>query len=420
MSWWNPTTWAQKQSSEITLDQLIADLAQLQNTAAGVMVNPDTALKAPTVFAIVNVMSRAIASLPFRIEQDQTKDRKRSVVALTDHPIHSLLSRRPNSWQTSYEYWSLVMVRLLLYGEFYAWKRHTRDGRVFDLVPLLPSNVTTVQSRNSGIVFNVVTPSGDHRTLTQRQIHRVVALSTDGIRGTSPIQKCANTIALEIAAEEFGSKLFGSGAMPTGIIERPGHFKDEEALERFKTMWNAAFQKKRGTAVLEEGWKFNPVQMSNEESQFLETRKHQRTVIAGAYGIPPHKVGDLERATFSNIEEMALDFVMSAMRPYLTCIEAAIARDFLTDEEQDDKIRPRFMTNDMLRGDIKTRTDALKIQRENGIISANEWRAIEGMDAREDGGGDDYITPLNFRVEDGDGDDDDIGKVTVVAMRRIK
>ena len=420
MSWYNPRTWAQKQSSEVTLDQLIAELAQLQNTAAGVLVNPDSALKAPTVFAIANVMSRAIASLPFRIEQNQSEDRKRRVVALPEHPVHNLLSRRPNNWQTSYEYWSLVMVRLLLYGEFYAWKRHTRDGRVFDLVPLVPSNVTPKQTRNGALAFAVVTPSGDSMTLTKRQIHRVISLSTDGMRGTSPVQKCANTIALEIAAEEFGSKVFGSGAMPTGIIERPGHFKDEESLDRFKKMWNAAFQKKRGTAVLEEGWKFNPVQMSNEESQFLETRTYQRTVIAGAYGIPPHKVGDLERATFSNIEEQSLDFVMGAMRPYLTSIEAAVSRDFLTEEEQDDLIRPRFMTNDMLRGDIKTRNDALKIQRENGVLSANEWRAIEGMDAREDDGGDDYITPLNFRVEDADGDDDDTGKVTVVAMRRIK
>ncbi len=425
MSWYNPFSWGREEkAAELTLNQVIERIALMQNTASGVRVTPDTALRAPTVFSISHVMSRAIASLPLRIEQDNSTSTQRRVDELNDHPIYMLLSVSPNRWMTAYEYWSLVMVRLVLYGEFYAQIRRTLDGRVVNLIPLDPSAVEVEQMRSGQLRFNVSTPQGDSRQLTQSQVHRIVYFSKDGVRGSSPVQEIPNTIGLEIAAEQFGSTVFGSGAIPNGIITRKGHFKDEESQKRFGRLWNDAFKKQRGTAILEEGWDFKTVQMTAEESQFLETRKHQRTVIAGAWGVPPHKVGDLERATFSNIEELSLDWVMNALRPYLACIEDAVARDFLTSAEIADRIRPRFVVNEMLRGDIKTRSEALRIQREMGIISANEWRAIENMDAREDEAGDEYITPLNFgpsNSSDPDPDDDEgSGDTQVVAMRRIR
>ncbi len=121
--------------------------------------------------------------------------------------------------------------------------------------------------------------------------------------------------------------------MPNGIIKRKGHFKSDEAAKEFVDSWNRAFRKKRGTAVLEDDFEFMKLQMNNDESQFLETRKQQRSVIAGAWGVPPHLVGDLERATFSNIEHLSIEFVTAAVLPYLTCICQAVDRDLIPDEE---------------------------------------------------------------------------------------
>ena len=141
--------------------------------------------------------------------------------------------------------------------------------------------------------------------------------------------------------------------------------------------------------------KITPLQLTNEESQFLQTRKHQRTVIAGAFGIPPHRIGDLERATFSNIEHQALEFVTYALMPYLVAIESAAWRDLIPEPQKADTVI-KFNVDALLRGDTKSRAESLQIERQNGIISANEWRALTDRPPRDDPGGDEYITPLNM------------------------
>lgn len=403
MTWYNPASWFK--GKDLTLDQLISRINLTQTTAAGVPITPKTALRSPTVFAIVNALSKAVASLPFQILRDESEGGRRRVVSQPKHNVHLLLRVKPNVWQTPYEYWSLVMVRLLLYGRFYARKLQARNGRIVQLQPIDPEAVRVEQLVSGRLLFHVTGEAGEE-ALTQEQMHWITSLSFSGLDSMTPVQKCREAIALEIAAEEFGATTFGSGAIPNVILKRKGHFKDQTAQDKFRDSWNSAFTKKRGTAILEDDIDFEIVQLSNEESQFIESRKLQRNIIAGAFNVPPHVIGDLERATFSNIESLALFFISQSLRPYLECIESAVIRDLLTELEVRQGVHPQFDMAAMLRGDAKSRAEAFRIQRQWGALSANEWRAAEGRDARDDEDGDDYIVPMNFVAQEEEKPDD--------------
>ena len=404
MSWLNPFNWGRKaDENQASLDRLVAYSMMIQNTASGIAINPMTALHSPTVFAIVNRLAHAVGSTPFSIYENQSDENGRKVPKLPEHNTTRLLARKPNQLQTPYDYWSLATLRLLLWGRHVALKQRG-GGRVASLLPIHPDHAEPEIQSSGRLTWKIRLPNGNIQNgVPADRIHHISYLNVDIAEPITPVQKCSETIAMEIAAEKFGATVFGSGAIPNGILMRDGHFKKPEDKKRFVESWNAAFRKKRGTALLEDGFKFEQIQMNNEESQFLETRKHQRSVIAGAWGFPPHLVGDLERATFSNIEHMSLDFVNFALGPVLKCISDAINRDLLTDAEVEAGRFARFDPSQLLRGDVKSRAEANQIKRQNGVINANEWREDEFMDAREDGGGNDYITPLNFRVEDEDG-----------------
>ncbi len=408
MSWYNPKSWFTK---DLTLDQLLTRLDLTRGTAAGITITPRTAIKSPTVFAIVNALSKAVASLPFQILRDDSEGGRRRITLQAKHNIHQLLRVKPNVWQTPYEYWSLVMVRLLLYGKFYARKLQARNGRIVQLQPIDPEAVRVEQLISGRLLFHVATEGGEE-ILTQDKMHWITSLSFSGLDSMTPVQMCKEAIALEIAAEQFGATTFGSGAIPNVILKRDGHFKDQEAQDKFRDSWNSAFRKKRGTAVLEDGFDFEIVQLSNEESQFIESRKLQRNIIAGAFNVPPHVIGDLERATFSNIESLALFFISQSLRPYLECIESAVTRDLLTEIEIRRGVHPQFDMAAMLRGDAKSRAESFRIQRQWGALNANEWRAAEGRDAREDEDGDDYIVPMNFVAQGEEKLEDDSSEAT--------
>ncbi len=395
----NPFSWFRRK--DLTLDQAIQRFLLLTNSAANITVTPETALKAPTVYAIVDLLSKSVARLPVSIYQDESTPDKRRVTKQPQHVITKLLSRRPNEWMTPFEYWTLVMTWLLLWGKFYAKKVMGRGGNIIALEPLRPDKVQVEQLLSGRLQFTVTQRDGSVEILPQNQMHWINRLTLDGIEGTTAIAQCKESIALEIAAEEFGARTFGSGAVPNVILKHPTHFRSAEQVDEFRKSWDKAFRKRRGTAVLEDGMELEVVQMNNEESQFLETRKFQRSVIAGAFGVPPHAIGDLERATFSNIEQMSLNFVVHTLAPYLECIESAIMRDLLSRQEVERGMLAQFDTRQMLRGDAKSRAEALRTLRQWGIINANEWRAMEGMDARLDDGGDDYLTPLNM-IPDGE------------------
>lgn len=388
--WWNPATWGTKDAS---IEDVIGRLSLLGKTVSGEAVTEETALQSPTFYAAVQAISRTIAQLPLDVIEKDGKNRNKR----PDHDLYKLLSVRPNEWQSRYEYWSNVGTSLLMHNVFYAYKNQAPNGRILNLHPLHPSRVTPKQGDDMRLTYDVTYENGEIRKIPPEKMHRICMFSLDGVKPVSPLVKLRESIGLEIAAEKYGAGVFESAAVPNVVIKRPGHFKDQSAFDRFKDSWNNAFSKKGGTAILEDGFDIEKVQMTAEESQFLETRKLQRNVLAGAMNITPHRVGELGRATFNNVEHLGLEYVNYTIMPYLLAIETAIVRDLVSEKEQE-RISVKFNVDSLLRGDSKTRAEALKIRREWGIISADEWRAYDDLNPLPDDKGSDYLVPLNYTV----------------------
>jgi HK97 family phage portal protein len=387
--------WSRKAngSEGISLDTLIKRLEALHETASGVVVTPDTAMQSPTVHAIVTAVSRRVATLPVHVMRKTESGGRARKEPLPSHPVQRLLGR-PNDWQGSVEWWQDAASALVRWGRFYAFKGRGVTGPILRLLPLSPGDVEIKQDDETlAVTFRVSQHNGAQRVYTPNQMLHARGPARDFVCGNSPVMDVREAIALEIAAERMGSSLFANGAMPGMIFKyapgNQGHRTDEERKAFVDDVHKAYGRRERFRAMLlpkgiEVG---DPIEVQNEKAQFLETRQYQRTVIAGAFGVPPHLVGDLSKGTFNNVEHQNISFVSQVVLPYVRMFESAMERDLLTDEDRRDGVIIRFNLEGTLRGDFKTRQEGLKIQREAGVINANEWREQEGMNPRSGGEG---------------------------------
>lgn len=228
------------------------------------------------------------------------------------------------------------------------------------------------------------------------QIFHIKGLSLDGVTGLSPISQAREAVGLSLATEEYGAKFFGNGARPGGVLEHPGILKDPEKL---RESWNKVYQGTRNShkvAVLEEGMKYHTIGIAPEDAQFLETRKYQVNEICRIFRVPPHLVGDLERATFSNIEHQSIEFVQHTIRPWLVRWEQEISRSLL-DEKERLLYFAKFNVDGLMRGDYKSRMEGYAIGRQNGWLSINDIRRLEDLSlVPADKGGDEYLVNGNM------------------------
>ena len=224
-------------------------------------------------------------------------------------------------------------------------------------------------------------------TLQPSDVLHIPGLGFDGLVGYSPIAMAKNAIGMAIACEEYGAKFFANGAAPGGVLEHPGTIKDPQ---RVRESWQSTFGGSGNAnkiAVLEEGMKYTPIGISPEQAQFLETRKFQINEIARIFRVPPHMVGDLEKSSFSNIEQQSLEFVKYTLDPWVIRWEQSIQRSLLNSEEKK-KCFAKFNVEGLLRGDYQSRMNGYAIGRQNGWMSANDIRELENLDRipAEDGG----------------------------------
>ena len=223
--------------------------------------------------------------------------------------------------------------------------------------------------------------------LDPSEVLHIPGLGFDGLVGYSPIAMAKNAIGMAIACEEYGAKFFANGAAPGGVLEHPGTIKDPQ---RVRESWQSTFGGSGNAnkiAVLEEGMKYTPIGISPEQAQFLETRKFQINEIARIFRVPPHMVGDLEKSSFSNIEQQSLEFVKYTLDPWVIRWEQSIQRSLLSKEEKTVYF-VKFNLEGLLRGDYQSRMNGYAIGRQNGWMSANDIRELENLDRipAEDGG----------------------------------
>jgi HK97 family phage portal protein len=381
----SPKPVEQKSQFQDVLSRLVA----AQEGLLGGGINPESCMASPTVHAIVTAISNRMAVTPVHVYKRGMSDGKETKEKLPDHPVSKLL-RQPNKWQTRHDFWADASSTFVRYGRFYAYKGRGKTGPIRELLPIPPTEVEPQQDENYNVTFKLA--NGDERQLSQ--FFHARSAARDFLKGDSPVDDVSQAIALEILAEKFGATFFHNGALPLlvfSFLEGSAGFRDEAQEKEFIRDFQAAFSgdKAHRALLLPKGLDApSPIQIEHDKAQFLETRKYQRTVIAGAFGVPPTFVGDLERATFNNVEQMDQDFTTNVVMPVAQAFEAAMERDLLTDKDRREGIAIRFNLDSILRADFKSRQEGLKMQREMGVINANEWREIEGKNPRE--GGDEY------------------------------
>ena len=352
-------------------------------TTSGKPVNETTAMQTTAVYACVRILSEAIASLPVHVYQYKDGGGKEMVI---DHPLYQVLHDEPNPEMTSFVFRETLMSHLLIWGNAYAQIIRDGAGRVLGLYPLLP-NKMDVQRDDKGEIYYVYSRSSDENPnfkeygdikLKKEDVLHIPGLGFDGLIGYSPIAMAKNAVGMMLACEEYGASFFANGANPGGVLEHPGVLKDPSKV---RDSWNAVY---RGTsnahkiAVLEEGMKYQQVGIPPEEAQFLETRKFQINEIARLYRIPPHMVGDLEKSSFSNIEQQSLEFVKYTLNPWVIRWEQALQKSLLTDMEKGEYFI-KFNVDGLLRGDYQSRMNGYAVGRQNGWFSANDIREMENL-----------------------------------------
>ena len=360
-------------------------------TTSGKAVTERSAMQMTAVYSCVRILAEAIAGLPlhlYRYGEDGSKEKA------LDHPLYALLHDEPNPEMTSFVFRETLMSHLLLWGNAYAQIIRNGKGEVMALYPLMPNRMTVDRDEQGQLYYEYRTTQDDAHTmkdsvvrLSPRDVLHVPGLGFDGLVGYSPIAMAKNAIGLAIATEEYGSKFFANGATPGGILEHPGVVKDPE---RVRESWNSAFggsANANKVAVLEEGMKYTPISISPEQAQFLETRKFQIDEIARIFRVPPHMIGDLEKSSFSNIEQQSLEFVKYTLDPWVCRWEQSMQRALLKPDEKTLYFL-KFNVDGLLRGDYQSRMNGYAVGRQNGWMSANDIRELENLDriAKEDGG----------------------------------
>ena len=352
-------------------------------SASGKQVNERTSMQMTAVYSCVRILSEAVASLPLNVYRYTDTGGKEKAI---DHSLYRLLHDEPNPEMSSFIFRETLMTHLLLWGNAYAQIIRNGKGEVIALYPLMPDRMTVDRDSNGRLYYKYRKSNDDAPTmesgvvsLAPSDVLHVPGLGFDGLVGYSPIAMAKNAIGLAIAAEEYGSKFYANGAAPSGVLEHPGTLKDPT---RVRDSWNSTFggsSNSHKVAVLEEGMKYTPISISPNEAQFLETRKFQINEIARIFRVPPHMVGDLEKSSFSNIEQQSLEFVKYTLDPWVIRWEQALYRTLLSEDEKK-TLFFKFNVEGLLRGDYQSRMQGYATARQNGWMSANDIRELEDLD----------------------------------------
>lgn len=356
-------------------------------TSSGENVDEFKAMQTTAVYACVRILAEAVASLPIHIYERTSNGREKKF----EHPLYFLLHDEPNPEMSSFVFRETLMTHLLIWGNAYIQIIRDKSGQVISLYPLLPDKMSVHRDENGKLYYKYQRQTEENPNfrdkgsviLKQEDVLHIPGLGFDGLIGYSPIALAKNTIGMTLATENYGASFFKNGANPGGVLEHPGILKDPK---RVRDSWNAVYNgvtNAHKVAVLEEGMKYTQIGIPPEEAQFLQTRKFQINEIARLYRIPPHMIGDLEKSSFSNIEQQSLEFVKYTLDPWVVRLEQAFKRSLFLPEEKK-KYFVKFNVDGLLRGDYQSRMSGYAIARQNGWLSTNDIRELEDLNLLTD------------------------------------
>lgn len=371
-------------------------------SVSGKVVTERTSMQVATVYACVRILSESVSTMPvhmYRQTEDGCREKARN------HKLYYLMSAEPNPEMTSQVMLETMMTHLLLWGNSYSQVIRNGRGEVVALYPLMPDRMRVDRDENKQLYYEYTVSPYDADTMKEKEavvrlrpedVLHIPALGFDGLVGYSPIAMAKNAIGLAISAEEYGSKLFANGARPSGILQHPKLLKHPENL---RESWENTFGSSAAAgrvAILEEGVQYTPISINPEEAQFLQTRKYQTEEIARIFRVPLHLLGDLDHATFSNVENQSLDYVKFTLMPWVRRIEMSLNRRLLSEKEKKEYYF-KFNLDSLMRGDHESRMKGFAVARQNGWMNMNEIRALENLPpVPEELGGDAYLVNGNM------------------------
>ncbi|MEV9641757.1 phage portal protein [Mammaliicoccus sciuri] len=375
------------------VEQWFVDLMGGGRSASGIMVNERNAITYSSFWAAVRAITKPIASLPLHLYERNGDGRERAY----NHPLYSLLHEKPNPLMTSLSFRDALNTHLLVWGNGYAEIEYGADGMPKALWPLTPDRVTPRFSKTGDVEYLVTLPKGGTTILPKWRMFHLVGPGFDGLKGYSVVRMFRESIGMGMSVTEYGARFFGNGAKPGGVLEHPGKLKSEGQIDALREQWNdihKGLNNAHRIAILEEGMQYKQIGIPPEDAQFLETRAFQRQEMAAIFGVPPHKIGSMENATFSNIEHQAQEFYTDTLLYWFTLWEQTIKLQIIP-EFMHSKYYASFLVDGILRGDIESRYRAYATARQWGWMSANDILIKENMDPLGPEG-DVYLMPLNM------------------------
>ncbi len=386
----------------------LVQLFGTDKTASKVRIDAFTSLTISSVWQAVNVIAGGVAQLPLiTYERDQNGNRDRA----TKHSVYQLLKRRPNRFMTALQFKMTLQSHVLLWGNAYAHIQRDVMGNPIAMYPLLPHLTRPVVDERGNLTYETqIGPEGyrKFKVIKAQDVLHLRGLGFDGLQGYSVVSMARESFGLAKAAERHGATYFGNYATPQGILKVPGPRPTNEQMAQTKADWKKlnSGDNEHDVAVLYGGMEFTPMSMSNKDSQFLESRQFNRSEVASWFNLPPHKVGDLSRATFSNIEEQNSDYLNTSLMFWLCVWQEECGDKLLSDKEKEEESHyMEFNTAALLRGNTKSRYESYAIGVTNGWVSRNEVRQKENLNRVD--GLDEFLVPLNMGKSSEDKTSDD-------------
>lgn len=361
-------------------------------TNAGPAVNNQSALGLSAVYAAIRLIAETIATLPLPVYERLDRGKRRD----PSHRLYSVLHDRPNPEMSSVTFWETLASHSVGWGNGYAEIQVDGAGRTVGLWPLLPDRTEPVR-RDGRKVYRTRIGSEWVFLNADRVLH-IPGLGFDGLKGYNPITLHRQSLGLALAAEEYGARYFSNGSRASGVLTTESALKDD-AYARLKESWanaHSGLSNSHRAIILEAGMDWKQTSIPPEEAQFLETRKYQNADIARIMRVPLALLEEHDKAaSYNSVEQFMLSFLMHSIRPWLVRFEKPINHDLFTEAERRTHFA-EFLVDGLLRGDIKSRSEALAVQRQNGIINADEWRELENMNPQPDGQGEIYLVNGNM------------------------
>jgi HK97 family phage portal protein len=383
----------ERRSTWIT-DDFYYTTAPGPSSEAGVRVDEKTALKYLTVYACVSLIAGDVGRLPLNLYRKRSDGGKETV---TDHPLYDLLHNAPNPEMTSFHWREASQGHLLLWGNHFSFIERAKNGQIIGLWPLPDPGRVNVRRLNDQLVYEY-TVEGEQVRRRRDQIFHIPGYGFNGLVGMSMISLAREAVGMGLAAEQFGSRYFGEGTHPSGLLSLPAEVDLGDNEEKYKDAIRSQYSglgKSHTLMVLQNGEEYKPLTIPLDDAQFLETRDHQKVEVCGMYHVPPHKIAlHGQNSNYNNLEQENSSYVDSCLMHWLVRWESTISQQLLTPEERKSGLFFEFLVQGLLRGDSKARSDYYMKMFQTGAMSPNDILAKENLNPID--GGEKHFVQLNM------------------------